>query len=153
MDSTTSRNFKVLDGGLSVSEIMRKSRLAAARRRRMKKIGVAAFIILLITVFSIIIFGNVVKGQENITNDNMVKGYAYITVAQSDTLWSIAQEYSDEHYKSIYQYIREVKELNGLTSDSIHAGGRLIIPVYAVPSDYAASPVYTTGEDICQRNR
>lgn len=153
MNTTASRDFKVVNGGLSVSEIMRKSRQAAARRRRMKKLGIAAFVIAFITVFYLIIFGKAVKAQEDTASDDMVKGYAYITIAQSDTLWSIAQEYSDEHYSSLYQYIREVKELNGLTSDSIHAGAGLIIPVYAEPSDYAEASVFTTGEDICQGHR
>ena len=153
MNTTPSRNFQVVNGGLSVSEIMRKSRQAAARRRRMRKLGIVIFIIALLTIFSIIIFGNVVKAQEDSYPDNMVKGYAYIPVAQSDTLWSIAQAYSDEHYNSLYQYIREVKELNGLTSDSIHAGARLIIPVYAVPSDYAEVSTLTAREDICQGHR
>lgn len=145
---TTARNFTMVKGGLSVNEIMRKSRLAAARRRRMKKIGLAVFILALATVFSIIIFGNVIKAQAEDTPDDMVKGYTCITVKSSDTLWGIATEYSDKHYESIYQYIREVKELNGLTSDSIHAGARLIIPVYAVPQEYAWDDM-----DICQGTR
>lgn len=154
MNTLSARNFKVVNGGMSVSEIMRKSRAAAARRRRMKKIGIAAFVIALIAVFSIIIFGNVVKAQEEKPSDNMIKGYTYITVAQSDTLWSIAQEYSDEHYKSIYQYIREVKELNGLTSDSIHAGARIIIPVYASQANNINNnPLLSVGDDICQGHR
>ena len=153
MNTTPSRNFQVLNGGLSVSEIMRKSRQAAARRRRMRKLGIVLFVIALLSIFSIIIFGNVVNAQDDNYPDNMVKGYTYITVAQSDTLWSIAQEYSDEHYNSLYQYIREVKELNGLTSDSIHAGARLIIPVYAVPSNYAEAPAFASSEDVCQGHR
>lgn len=145
---TTDRNFTVVKGGLSVNEIMRKSRLAAARRRRMKKIGLVVFILALISVFSIIIFSNVVKAQGEDTPDHTAKGYTCITVQSNDTLWSIATEYSDKHYESIYQYIREVKELNGLTSDSIHAGAKLIIPVYAVPQEYAWDDM-----DICQGTR
>lgn len=128
--ATLDNHFKVIDGGLSVNEIMRRSRLAAARRKRLKKIEAAAFIILLIAIFSAIIFTSIVKAQEKRKTDTARKGYMYITVECGDTLWDIAAQYSDEHYNSVYQYIREMKELNGLTSDSIHAGAKLIIPVY-----------------------
>lgn len=146
--STAAGNFRVVEGGLSVNEIMRKSRLAAARRRRMKKLSIVSAVIALIIVFTVIIFANVVKADITTKTDNSVKGFTCITLSPDDTLWSIACEYSDEHYNSVYQYIREVKEINGLTSDSIYAGSSLIIPVYTT-TDLPAS-VYTAADDICQ---
>ena len=146
--STAAGNFRVVEGGLSVNEIMRKSRLAAARRRRMKKLSIVSAVIALIIVFTVIIFANVVKADITPKTDNSVKGFTCITLSPDDTLWSIACEYSDEHYNSVYQYIREVKEINGLTSDSIYAGSSLIIPVYTT-TDLPAS-VYTAADDICQ---
>ena len=130
MKITTARNFTVVEGGLSVNEILRKSRQAVARRKRIKKISIISFILVLIAVFS-----NIVHAGDEHAADNSVKGYTYITVSRNDTLWSIACEYSDEHYSSIYQYIREVMTLNGLTGDSIYAGSKLMIPVYTAP-DY-----------------
>lgn len=146
--STAAGNFRVVEGGLSVNEIMRKSRLAAARRRRMKKLSIVSAVIALIIVFTVIIFANVVKADITPKTDNSVKGFTCITLSPDDTLWSIACEYSDEHYNSVYQYIREVKEINGLTSDSIYAGSSLIIPVYTT-TDLPAS-VYMAADDICQ---
>ena len=128
MKITTARNFTVVEGGLSVNEILRKSRQAVARRKRIKKISIISFILVLI-------FSNIVHAGDEHEADNSVKGYTYITVSRNDTLWSIACEYSDEHYSSVYQYIREVMTLNGLTSDSIYAGSKLMIPVYTAP-DY-----------------
>lgn len=133
MRTTTAKNFTVVEGGLSVNEILRKSRQAARRRKKMKKISIISFVLVLIAVFTIIIFSNIVRAEEEHTTDNSVKGYTYITVAKNDTLWNIACEYSDEHYSSVYQYIREVMTLNGLTGDSIYAGSKLIIPVYTTP--------------------
>lgn len=135
MKITTARNFTVVEGGLSVNEILRKSRQAVARRKRIKKISIISFILVLIAVFTIIIFSNIVHAGDEHAADNSMKGYTYITVSRNDTLWSIACEYSDEHYSSIYQYIREVMTLNGLTGDSIYAGSKLMIPVYTAP-DY-----------------
>ena len=146
--STAAGNFRVVEGGLSVNEIMRKSRLVAARRRRMKKLSIVSIVIALIIVFTVIIFANVVRADITPKTDNSVKGFTCITLSPDDTLWSIACEYSDEHYNSVYQYIREVKEINGLTSDSIYAGSSLIIPVYT--TTYTSDSVYTATDDICQ---
>ena len=149
--NTTAGNFTIVEGGLSVREIMRKSRLAAARRRRIKKLGIISFVIALAAVFSIIIFANVVRAGDSTVHDNAAKGFTSITLSPDDTLWSIACEHADEHYSSVYQYIREVKEINGLTSDSIYAGNNLIIPVYTTPdTDISQYLIY---DDICQGNR
>ncbi len=60
------------------------------------------------------------------------KYYKSITVANHDTLWSIAEEYMDEeHYDSINDYIREVISVNSLKNDEISYGEHLIIPYYA----------------------
>ncbi len=147
MQTTTANKFTVLDGGLSVNEILRKSRVAAARRRRMKKIRIISFIVIFIAVLTIIIFSNVVCAEPNHVPDSSVKGYTYITVSDNDTLWGIACEYADEHYSSVYQYIREVKTLNGLTGDAIYSGCKLIIPVYV---SVDTGHTYSKGDGVCR---
>lgn len=117
----------------------------ANRKERLHRIFYTLF---LVTFFSIllVVLGNVrVKAQ---SDDRIceVKAFKYITVSANDSLWSIANEYSDSHYDSIYQYIREVKNINGLKSDTIYAGTRLYIPCY-VTNDNVASEVF----DICNR--
>ena len=63
--------------------------------------------------------------------DDSYKYYKSITVANNDTLWSIAEKYMDEqHYDCINDYIEEVKHMNHLSSDVIHYGEYLIIPYY-----------------------
>ena len=147
MQTTTANKFTVLEGGLSVNEILRKSRVAAARRRRMKKIRIISFIVIFIAVLTIIIFSNVVRAEPNHVPDSSVKGYTYITVSDNDTLWGIACEYADEHYSSVYQYILEVKTLNGLTGDAIYSGSKLIIPVYV---SVDTSHTYSMGDGVCR---
>lgn len=59
------------------------------------------------------------------------KYYKSITISNGDTLWSIAQEnMDDEHYDSVKDYIKEVKQINSLHSNSIRYGENLIIPYY-----------------------
>ena len=48
--------------------------------------------------------------------------YTSIKVAYGDTLESIAMEYNNPEYCSNSEYVSELKRINGLYSDDIHAG-------------------------------
>lgn len=59
------------------------------------------------------------------------KYYTSIVVEKGDTLWDIANHYITPGYSDISEYIGEVKSLNHLTGDEIHAGEYLTIPYYS----------------------
>lgn len=76
-------------------------------------------------------FSPSVSGAKDKEKSLSCKYYKSITVSDRDTLWSIAKTYMDEeHYDSIPEYIREVMQINTLTSDTIYADTHLIIPYY-----------------------
>ena len=84
----------------------------------------------LITAFAIsyrAIISHAETKQENLS----FKYYKQIEVSYNDTLWSIAEDYSDSHYDSIQDYIREVKSINHLRSDMVLEGQKLIVPYYS----------------------
>ena len=56
------------------------------------------------------------------------------TVCEGDTLWCIAEQYTDESI-DIREYIREIKKLNGLESAELMPGDILIIPIYETSSE------------------
>lgn len=58
------------------------------------------------------------------------KYYKSIEITKGDTLWDIADEYQTEEYASIYEYIDELKSMNGLTTDEIHEGQFLTVAYY-----------------------
>lgn len=58
------------------------------------------------------------------------KSYTSIEIQSGDSLWSIASEHMTEEYGSVQEYMKEIKSLNGLRSDEIHAGKFLVIPYY-----------------------
>lgn len=58
------------------------------------------------------------------------KYFKSVQIQTGDTLWSIADEYVSEEYASKEAYIKEVKEMNALTSNEIHSGNYLVIPYY-----------------------
>lgn len=53
--------------------------------------------------------------------------YKSIQLESGDTLWSIAEEYMPEGFSSIWDYIEELKDINGLKSDEIHEGRYLTV--------------------------
>ena len=59
------------------------------------------------------------------------KYFICIDIKEGDSLWSIADLYISEEYSSVEEYVKEVKELNGLTSDKIFCGATLVVPYYA----------------------
>lgn len=64
-----------------------------------------------------------------------VKYYTSIDVFRGDTLWTIAGEYADGHYKTTEDYIKEVMSINSLSDETIYAGQHLIVPYYSVKTD------------------
>lgn len=82
------------------------------------------------------IFGGIALGRAEAKNDSEPVAYdqKYFTnviVKDGESLWSIANEYMDEaHYSSIYEYVDELKQVNGLTSDKIYEGQSLIVIYY-----------------------
>ena len=55
--------------------------------------------------------------------------YESIQIHNGDTLWSLAKEYNTSEL-STNDFVKEIKEVNNLSSDYINNGNYLIIPVY-----------------------
>lgn len=60
--------------------------------------------------------------------------YQSIAIQEGDSLWAIAKEYSAGTDYSVSEYVDELKQMNGLKEDTIHAGRYLTI-VYFVEAD------------------
>lgn len=86
--------------------------------------------------FIICIIGSIqrVCADERLQYD---KSFESIEIQSGDTLLSIAKKYalSEDEYSS---YIAEVKSINNLYGDTIHAGCYLVIPVYE--SNWGTTP-------------
>lgn len=59
------------------------------------------------------------------------KYYTSIRIEEGDTLWGLACEYGNEDCQSLPSYIQEVKRMNHLTDDTIHAGRYLMVFYYS----------------------
>lgn len=101
------------------------------RRREMRKnflLLVLTFCLIVTTSIAVSSFRSHAKNDPSRESS---KYYKSIVVSDSETLWSIAEDYMDEeHYGSIYEYIREVMQINNLKNDAIYADAHLIVPYY-----------------------
>lgn len=59
------------------------------------------------------------------------KYYKSVQISAGDTLWGIAADYMTEEYSSVHDYIREVKDINGIQNDQITNGSSIVIPYYS----------------------
>lgn len=78
------------------------------------------------------LFGNIfVFAKSDQTQMISYKYFTSVKIQSGDTLWDLAQTYYSNEYESLTDYIEDVKKINSLTSDSIHAGKYLMIPYYS----------------------
>lgn len=64
----------------------------------------------------------------------MVSYYSYIEVQPGDTLWSIAEIYTDGTDITVDDYVRRLKQMNHMGEDTIHVGHYLTI-MYQRPEE------------------
>lgn len=86
--------------------------------------------ICLITLMAVSYHAIVSNAETEIGNFEY-KYYKNIQVEYGDSLWSIAQDYADDHYDDIHDYIYEVKQINHMKDEMIREGQKLLIPYYS----------------------
>ena len=102
------------------------------RVRELRRRFIVAILTVVIVLGFALSYGVLISQATSEIDDISYKYFTSIEVASGDTLWTIAQEYSDtENYDSIEEYIEEVKNMNHMSSDTLLAGQFLIVPYYS----------------------
>lgn len=109
-----------------ISERANRSLSRRETQVRIQKCFIAIFIILVISLGILLGTGIHVFAGNNETQMPQ-KYYKSICVEAGDTLWDIAGEYADALRMSRKEYVDEVRRLNGIDADEIHAGEYIVI--------------------------
>lgn len=91
--------------------------------------------ILILAMISIAFFLWIFAGSERVSAqdtdaEQKQKCYKSIEISYGDTLWNIAEKYMNNDYDSVQAYMKELKEINGLSGDKIYEGKYLMVPYY-----------------------
>ena len=114
-----------------MTNLERRQRARIKRRRQVVKQRLTLGIV----TICVIILGSVICGsifssaKDPQTDIPQYKYYKSIIIQEVDSLWSIANEYNPDKFRT-QEYIDEMKELNALTSETIHAGQHLLVVYY-----------------------
>lgn len=111
------------------------TRAAAKRRYRERQVRRNILLLVLSIILVLLLsflWGGFFSQASDLEHKISYKYYKSVEIMPGDTLWAIAEEYSDtENYASTVEYIEEVKRMNSLKSNTIHAGNYLIVPYYS----------------------
>ncbi len=108
----------------------------AALDRRYRKVQMQRFMLAtaIVVVISLIVFlSSTMKAFAGSTQEDLPKHkyYKSMVVEKGDTLWDIAIENTKDTDIDINAYMNEVKSMNNLYLDEIHAGQSLIVAYYS----------------------
>ena len=93
-----------------------------------KRRGILAVAVLLLV--SLFLFGMLVRADDAEEEPFLYKYYTSVQIRPGDTLWDIASEYCRDPGQ-IRKYMKELKRINHLGSDEIHAGRYLTVVYYS----------------------
>ncbi len=93
------------------------------QKKMSSKINYLLLIIALIMIVSISGFTKVTSGS----SEKKTVYYKSIEVTEGDTLWSLAKKYSKNLDISLKDYIKELKKMNSLESDTIRKGYYVVV--------------------------
>ncbi|MBO4412128.1 MAG: LysM peptidoglycan-binding domain-containing protein [Lachnospiraceae bacterium] len=88
--------------------------------------------ILVLSIIVVAVFVLILGVKSIWTSAKQIEGpaqtcYESYLIRENDSLWSIAREYAPKMNMSITSYIEELKRVNGLTSDQIRSGGKIVV--------------------------
>lgn len=94
-------------------------------RKRIRIMG--GILLIVLVLISVCFITKTVTAQRNTDRIKLVRT---VEVQKGDTLWSIASDNMSDEYDSVNDYIKEIKESNGISGDQIHAGNYIVVPYY-----------------------
>ena len=104
----------------------KRSKKSAILKQHARNLFVEAVIVLFVSM-SFSAFFVSAKEKDTPDHESTYIYYKSIKIEKGDTLWDIANENLPEKYSSTEEYVKVLKEINGLSSDKIYSGENLMI--------------------------
>lgn len=98
------------------------------KKRNIRIVSPIRFFAFVLIAVMLLVFGIYTVATMNTTEAATINTYRQVIVESNDTLWTIADEYSDDS-KDVRDVIEELKEINDLTSDELQVGDVIFVPV------------------------
>ena len=101
------------------------------RNRRRIQLTVTAVPFLILSAVLIQFSADKIGAQSDISKITY-KYYTSHYVERVESLWSIAQEYMTDEYRSVEAYISEIQDINGLHGTKLQQGSHICVPYYSL---------------------
>lgn len=122
------KQAKIKRSNIKKARLLKKKQ--AMRRRVLVRFLLSVSAVAVLVLVLLFSNKNITNANENGNNIAKTKYYKTIEVNVGDSLWSIASENKSGEYRTINDYIDEVKNINNLGEDEINSGEKLIIPYF-----------------------
>ena len=108
----------------------RRRRAAVARQKRTLAFTVLALVLGVILAISVLSTNTLATGADQASTG--YKYYKEVYVESGDTLWSIAEEYTDGSLQEIQTLVSEIRSINDMnTLETLKAGTYIVVPYYS----------------------
>lgn len=125
MDSTL--NYEIAKEFRSFRQIA-NTRRSNRRKNLFKKMTIAALgIAVLLLIILFFVPSGKAEAESNVSYETRIVS---VRVTENDSLWKIAERFYCEEKESIPEFIRSIKDINHLNSDTIYPDTYLVIQYY-----------------------
>ena len=130
------RKGRAVRAASSGSKVISYSDYRKKHKHKKGMSSIARFFLVLMVISAavcIILFGGkkITNAEESGNTVQLTKYFKTITIEKGDTLWSIAAQYKSGDYRSTRDYVDELMSMNGLHSDQITSGQKLVVAYFA----------------------
>lgn len=101
----------------------------AATKSFVKSNTLILFLIITLCLITIIL---IIPGRRAAAEFHSTSQYTIssVLIEEGDSLWSIASDYYSKEFSSMDAYIKEIKRMNRLSSNTIYTGNYILVPHY-----------------------
>lgn len=114
-----------------MKEKRRKQGRSTKREKQKRHRTVLVIVSVFLTLTFSILTGGFIARAQRAEETSCYKYFTSIQIMPGDTLWTLADQYCDENFRSREAFIREVQRTNHLLDHELHEGYYLIVPYYS----------------------